>query len=172
MQTKPKSNSVLTHALTRDTDGQPVITFNVLGAGSVVLHYAQVHEANREYAAIHGLIQRCSDGAAKSRSADGKPASPMDKLAGIARIVEHLNSGSPDWRIRGEAKKTDADWLVDALAELRPDRGREALAEYVEKLSAKEIRALLASEKVRPIVERLRGQDTTGVDAEELLAGI
>ena len=116
MQTKPKSNSTVTHHL-RD-DG--CIVFTVLGAGEVILDPAKVNEPKTKRAALHGFIQRVSDGAAMSRNAEtGKPASPHDKLASMQRLVHHLHSDGTDWNLRAATSERGVDAGLIVMAIMR-----------------------------------------------------
>jgi len=117
---KAKANSVVTHALAKGADGTVSgITFTVLGAGDCTLTLANVSAACKERAQWHGFIQRCADGAAKARNtANGQPASPADKLAGIARIVEHYNSGSAEWSLKTERVTSSAQDAADVILAL------------------------------------------------------
>jgi hypothetical protein len=116
MQTKLKVNSVITHE--RLESG--AIRFNVRGAGFVDFNLQKVHAANRDYAALHGFIQRISDGAAMSRdSTNGAPASPADKLAAMERLVEHYESGSDQWRLTATGEGGGRSITVEAIAQVQ-----------------------------------------------------
>ena len=118
MQTKAKSNSIITHELS----DAGVLTFNVKGAGSFTFDPALASAACRARAAIHGFIQRISDGGALGRdTTTGRPASPEDKLARMERIAQHYASGSVEWAIaRAESSGPGLDTLLlAAVAEVR-----------------------------------------------------
>lgn len=103
MQTKPKSNSVITHALMEGG----IIRFSVRDAGFLDFDPAKAHEANRAQAERHGWIQRISDAAAMSRNtATGLPATPQEKMAAMEELVEHYMSGAAEWKRTGGAKES------------------------------------------------------------------
>lgn len=114
MQTKPKSNSIITHVL-RD-DG--CIVFQVRGAGEIVFDPAKVDEPKAKRAAVHGYIQRISDGGALSRNPDnGEQASPEDKMANMQRIADNLMTPGTDWNLRAPSgeRGVDAGLIVMAI---------------------------------------------------------
>lgn len=167
MQTKQKSNSVITHSY---ADG--VLVFNVKDAGEVRLNVADVSAEVRERAMLHGLIQRLSDGAAKSRDeATGLPATSEEKLAGIKALADHYASGSVEWnrkRAAGEGTATGG-MLARALGELYPGKD---IAAFLKGKTSAERRALEQSAKVKPVLDRMMAERTSGIDAEAMLAGL
>lgn len=167
MQTKPKANSVITHEVSGD-----VITFHVKQAGDVVLDMSRVSEACRERAAIHGFIQRISDGAAMSRNPEtGQPATPEEKMARMAALAEHYMSGTSDWSMRREGGiGAEGGLLFRALSKLYPNKTAEELKAFLEGVSTKERAALMVSPKVKPIVDELRSAAVGNIDAEDILA--
>lgn len=163
---KPKSNSVVT---TEANMSIGEMVFTVLGAGTVTLHVERMHPDNRSRAMYHGLKQRCGDMAALERNRDtGLPASPADKLSEITRLVEHLESGSADWTLR-RAAASEGGLLFQALTRFSPDKGAERIREYIETLSNRQRAALLASDKLKAIVDSIRAEAVADVDTEELL---
>ncbi len=69
-----------------------------VGGQTVTLDMARVSQTLLERAIVHGLKQRISDAAAiPCDAATGLPASPEEKFAAIAALVEHYNSGSIEW---------------------------------------------------------------------------
>lgn len=113
---KAKANSVVTHRIAPDGSS---ITFCVQNAGEATLVLANVSAACKARAQTHGFIQRCVDGAAKARNtANGQPASPADKLAGIARLVEHYNSGTDVWELKTERVTSAAQDAADTVLAL------------------------------------------------------
>lgn len=153
MQTKPKANSVITH----ETDGR-LIRFNVAGAGTLVLDMEKVSPENRNRATIHGFVQRVSDGAAKTRDPVTFKAAPAsDKFAAMKAIVDHLESGTSEWRLAGaERGPSGAKLLAQALSAKYPTRSAEQIQSFVEARTAKQVRAMLDSEELREIVAKLQ----------------
>lgn len=171
MNTKPKSNSVITVA---DDPIAKTLTFNVLGAGSVTLNVDQLHPAVALQATYHGLKQRISDAAALSRSTEtGLPATPSEKLAAIRELVEHYNSGTSEWSLKRAASGgSDNGLLVQALLTVFPNKTAERVREYVKGLKPQERAALMASDMVSPAIAAIRAERTKGIDAEALIAGL
>ena len=115
MQTKPKSNSIITH-LIRD-DG--IIVFRIIGAGEIEFDPDKMSEAMGSRAALHGVIQRVSDGGAMSRNPEnGKPATPQEKLARMQAIADHMMSGTDDWRLVPSSDRA-ADGGLTIMAMIR-----------------------------------------------------
>jgi len=116
MQSKAKSNSVITTSI--DEDGN--IVFNVRGAGSLVLRMDQVSQECHNRAATHGWVQRISDAAALSRdAANGQPATPQAKYDAMSGLVEHYNGGATEWRLAGGGFAGQSGITYRAIAECR-----------------------------------------------------
>lgn len=155
------------------------IVFNVRGAApdggskSITLNLSQVHPDNIAYAALHGFKQRCGDAAALSRNAEtGKPASPADKFDAVARLVEHYNSGSNEWNLRGAAgERTGGELglLARAIAELR---GKDVIAvrDWLKTKTDAERKALAISPAIKPLMDAYRAEAAATIDADEMLA--
>lgn len=158
-----KSNSVI------NVDIDPVegsILFEVRDAGKLELRLENLAPTVVRYAALHGLKQRIADAAALGfNSEENRYATAEEKFRAMAGLVEHYNSGSPDWSVRlaGQPKQS---LLLRCLVEAYPAKSLEALQAYVAELDAKQKRALLASKALAPIAERLRAQ-AAPVDAQE-----
>lgn len=170
MQTKPKSNSVVTHA--QGEDG--ALIFRVKDVGELRFDIAKCSEATRKRAELHGWIQRISDAAAQSRDTKtGKPAEPREKLSAMKRLVDWYETGTVDWKMSGGERtapgSAEKALLVRCLREIYTERTEEDLRAWVEKRSAAERAALLASEKIKQWAELFRAEQGSGVDAEELL---
>lgn len=167
MQTKQKSNSVITH----EVNGR-AITFHVIGAGDVTLDMDQVNDAVYQRAALHGMIQRLSDAAAIPRNPEtGQPASPEEKRAAIAALADHYASGTVEWnrkRTGGEGA-VSGGLLRRALEEMYP--GKDIPAFLNGKTKAEQA-ALRASAKVAPIIARMQSEAVKGIDVEAMLEGL
>ena len=170
MQTKAKSNSVITHELKGST-----IVFTVTGVASLELDMGKVASSIYERAAIHGLIQRISDAAAISRNTEtGLPADPTDKYEAMKVLVEHYNSGAEEWRITKSSTGSgeNGGLLKKCLLKLFPEKGEERVTEYLKTLSRKDKLALLNSDKVKPVADEFRAKGVKTEDAEKLLSGL
>lgn len=165
MQTKAKSNSVITHAV----EGE-VIVFRVKDAGEVMLDRTKLNAAIIERAAIHGLIQRVSDAAAISRNPEtGLPAQPADKLAAMRALVEFYESGTGEWKRAGSGAGAVRGLLLEALVQAYPEKDREKLGGWLKKRSAQERAALAVEPRIKLILDELRQRGTEAVDTEALL---
>lgn len=178
MDKKPKANSVVSTELGKTEGGTDwaTIKFKVKDAGEAVLTLANLHPKVRERAMLHGLVQKVSDAAALSRNTEtGLSASPSEKLAAMARLVEHFNSGTEEWSTKregGGGPSVETGLLVAALSEIYPGKTPEQLGKWVKARSAPERAALMAQENVKAIVERLRAESAKSVDTDALLAGL
>lgn len=168
---KERSNSVIT---TQVDAHSRTITFNVKnapGTGMLVLHLNNVHAANLDYAAFHGFKQRISDAAAIERNSEtGLPASPGDKLAAMTALVEHYESGSPDWATRVARTASEGGLLLQSL--MRMGVARETAAERIAQWSRSEQLAVLNSPKVKLHADAIRLEAGKGIEVSGLLEGL
>lgn len=114
---KARAGSIIS---TQRMDGK--LIFNVAGAGTLTLDPDKVSAENRSRAMYHGFEQRVRDAGALLRNPDnGATASPADKLASMARIVEHLMSGATEWTIKTGvgAKGDDTGLTIMALMRVK-----------------------------------------------------
>lgn len=105
------------------------IVFAVDGAGEAVLAIGNVTPEVLKRAAIHGLVQRISDAAAGHKA-------PGDKLAAMARLVEHYASGAGTWELPREAGDgigADSRLILQAIVDVR---GRD-VATWRERLAGR-----------------------------------
>ena len=176
MQSKPKSNSVITHIV--DMENQ-VITYNVIGCEPLVFDVKRVSDQCGERAMIHGFIQRISDAAAISRDPDtGKPATPQDKRERMARLVEHYMSGAEAWSpARAEGGARDEGLTITAMGDVYhklAEECRDMVKQLAVKRGIDERAALAVFAKSAQIAARMaeikaeRAKD--GPDADDLLA--
>lgn len=164
-----------------------VIHWQVKGAGALALDLSKVSEANRQRAALHGLVQRVSDAAAMQRdSKTGASATPQEKFEAMRRLVEHYESGSGEWSPARETQgvgrpRVDQDrvLLSMALGIFNPAKDAGTVAQFVQGLKKEQVMALLVSEQLRESVALAREEmdkasleAAKGVNAEELLSGL
>lgn len=180
MQTKAKSNSVVTHSM---QDGN--IVFDVLGAGKLVFDPNKVSAENRARAMIHGFVQRISDGAARLRNTEtGQSASPSEKLAMMQRIADHYMSGAAEWNLRAAASPKGPDAGLVIMAMTRALAGVPTV-EAAEAVFAKQIamgkfatrdEAIATWAKSRQVADTIkvilaeRAAAAANLDAEDMLA--
>lgn len=142
---------------------------------AVVLDMTKVSTANTQWAAIHGFKRRVADGAALERNKDtGASASWADKRAEMQAIVEHLESGTDQWRLASErgpraVDTSELDFYVDVLALVYTEKSREALTAFAKKKSKVERMAhLTQSSAMKASAELLREQLSADVDLDSM----
>lgn len=179
---KTRINSVLTTELlgadglpTASASGAVSIRFRVKGAGETILDLRKLSDSNRQRGMVHGLVQRVSDRAAKSRDTKtGLPVPSEEKLKAMAVLVEHLNSGSELWELRSaQAPRVDTriENLLAALRSLGFAESSEGEAK-VRGMTPAQRAAISLREDV---AEKLRGIEALQageIDTDELLVGL
>lgn len=146
-----------------------VLLFEVKGEGRLELYLSDVSDQVRRYATLHGLKQRICDVAALGfNEEESRFATPAEKFAAMRALVEHYASGSPDWSVRGPPAPRQS-LLVRCLIAAFPGKSEASIEAYVKGLSAKQKRALLASEALASHRERLAPKPA---DAEAQAAGL
>jgi len=179
--TKQKSNSVITTTVSED---QSRIVFNVKGAGELVLDLTKMNAAILMRARTHGFIQKVSDRAAIPFNKEtNQYATPQQKFDAMRELVDHFHSGTADWapkREGGAGRKPGGldPILLAAVAEVTGKtiadvRGIvEAGAKAKAITQSQFLGALSSAAKVRPIVERMRAEQASDLDGDELLEGL
>lgn len=175
MQSKPKSNSIVTSEY---ADG--VISFRVRGAQSPILfHLDSASAANRARAEVHGWVQRVVDAAAVGMTrADGSiiPAPERDalKYAAMVKVRDHYESGSADWGRKAEQGERESGGLalraIAAIQGVDIPTMRQRVKAQAEKRGITErvyINSVSASAAVQAKMAELRGP--AAFDADELL---
>jgi len=164
--------------ITTRIDGN-LVTFEVRDAGNVTLDLSKLADEVKDRAMIHGMVQRVSDAAAMSRNDEtGKPASPVDKLTAMARLVDHYNSGTHLWTMNreGGGGGNEGGLLGQVLMRAygpksgeTSDAHRERILAYVKKRTPKERAALLAEPRLAQIAVQIREEQGKGVDTSGML---
>lgn len=121
MQTKPKSNSIVTSAYDA---ARNVITFTVLDVGECELDLNKVAEANMRRAAVHGWNQRIPDAAAigvadKEGNVIPRAERNRIKYERMNELCRHYESGSEEWSRRGPSIGGGAPEGLTLLAIMR-----------------------------------------------------
>lgn len=183
MQTKAKSNSVITSTFDSDTR---VLTFNVLGQGSLRLDLNRVSAANLARAAVHGFNQRIPDSAAIGQAdSDGVPIAADErtrmKFERMRVLCEHYETGTEDWARRAAGGEGGARSItLEALARVQACTYEEAqalVARRAEK-SGKKPAAILAvlrnASAIAAAILKIREERTASAGsaeaAEDMLA--
>lgn len=145
-----KSNSVITHYIDGITG---IITFTVLGAGTLEFDPRKAHADNRTHAAGHGFVQRVSDAAAISRNPiTGKPATPQQKYDAMAQLIAHYESGASEWSRVRAGDGSPKGQTFRALCLVYPNRSPEEIKTWFSGLSKEHKAAVRGSQKVRDAI--------------------
>lgn len=186
MQSKPKVNSIITHTL---SDDKCVITFTVKDAegpgrpGRFTFDVTKAHADMQHMAAVHGFVQRISDGAAMSRDREtGKPATPAEKMARMQAIADHYASGADTWAMNrvaggGEGRGQGPSIVVRAFAALQGMSVADALARVREQAEKQRtttkayLKKLATAKAIIDKVAELRAAEASA-DGDELLANL
>jgi hypothetical protein len=147
----PTSTSLFVRAV--DSEGKPIENYGLH------IDLTKLSENNKKHAMAHGVKQTVGDEAAQSSGATLK-----QKWEALVERAKFLESGSDEWtpgRAAGEGTL-----LYRALMEENPKRDPEKTREIVAKMSERDRRALMNTDRLREIVDRLRGPST--VDTEKL----
>ncbi len=159
-----------TRVISKEID-ETGVTFKVKDQGTLRVSFANLSGAVRDRALAHGIVQRVVDAAALSRDEkSGKSASALEKFTAMKEIVDHLMSGTENWTLSRESESPHVNLLTQCLSEIYPERGEDKIRTWVKKLSASDRKALLVSEKIKKIAERIEGEKLKHIDAEELLS--
>jgi hypothetical protein len=149
------------------------------GAGDavrrIVLHRDRVHADNQAYAMMHGFKQRVIDTAAVEKTDEHGKLIPDElrdatQWANITTMVEHLESGNPNWSVREAGSGGDGGLLVKAM--VRAGATLERATETVKGMTRAQQNAALTHEKLRDHVADIRAEMGKGVDVSSALADL
>lgn len=171
MQTKPKSNSVITHSLKPDTRE---IVFHVAGAGDVSLDLAKCAQPILDRFTVHGAIQRISDRAAIGRDPEtGKSATPADKLDAMQELVEHYMTGTSEWSLTGTGGPRGG-MLFRALCRIYKEKSADDIQAWLGTKNANEKKALRKTEAVSKVIDEIEAEQmkAAGIDVEKMGADL
>src|SRR5437899_11211028 len=117
MQSKRKSNSVITHTV----HSGGLVDFTVEGAGSFAFDIGKLSSDLMQQAAIHGVVQKISDRAAIGRDPEtGASASPEEKFAAMKECADRLMAGGP-WNATPTGGVGTGGLLYRAMRALYPN---------------------------------------------------
>jgi len=139
------------------------VAFTSTAGDTLTIHLERLHEANQRYAALHGLKQKVGDAAAL-----GASATDDDKFAAMRVIVDHLESGSPDWNL-GRTSTDSA--LIEALIAAGKDDTAEMRAKVRAMTPAQRV-ALQTHPTVKPHYDAILAARGKSVDTDAILAGL
>ena len=168
--TKKRANAVVEVEQAGD-----LMSFTVEGEGEAVLDLTRVSAVSRTRAMWHGFKQRVSDAAAiQCDPQTGKPASPAEKFAALAAVVEHLNSGSEDWNLKRAAGERTGN-VLQAFANVYGftiEKARTTMEAFAAKRGIEYGEALKiwrGSDKILDELARMARERPSVVDADSLL---
>jgi len=149
------------------------------GGQTVTLDMDLMNPTLIDRAVVHGLKQRISDAAAiPCDPVTGLPASPEEKFAAIAALVEHYNSGSSEWnraRAAGDGISRTGNTLqafanVYWEGDVVKAKGKmEAFATKRQIEYAVAVKIWAGADKIVEEVARMKAAVPAKVDADSLL---
>lgn len=179
---KKRANSAYVHTL---LDGKHIFDFGAVG--KITFDPDKVSAENRARAMMHGFKQRIIDAGALEAGADGK-VDVAQKYAEMARVADHLMSGSPDWNVKASGDGFGAVSLVSqALVRIGKFADVVAANEWVKTLAndkfdgkiGKAREFLATSTKIREAIRAIedeqaksRAAKTPDLDADAMLGEI
>lgn len=139
---------------------------------TIALAPEELNSDIRNAALLHGLKQKLVDAAAISRNPDtGRSATVDDKYNAVREVYERLLTGQ--WnKSRGEGSGTSGGLLFRALCQIYSDKTPDAIRAFLDKKSPAEKAGLRATPKIAAVIDTLRSEKGSDIDAEELLAGL
>lgn len=162
------------------------LRFTVPGEGSFEVRLADLSQAVRDRATLHGIKQRISDKAAIPRdTTTGASATPEQKFAAMRALAEHYSSGTENWELRGAGSGQrdggEIDLVLRAIAQIQGvsaadvrERAEARCADKGEKLGVWTRRMANAEgamgDNIRRVMDELRPKSK--VDAEDEIASL
>lgn len=132
-----------------------------------VIRVADLPDAIRMQAMVHGIKQKIGDAGAVTAGDNGK-VDPNEKLRRVMDMAERIGRGV--WNERSVGGTSDDHVLIRALLIAYPAKTRDTIAAYVDGLKPAEKRALLAPQSpIAAQVQSVRSELATGVDADSIL---
>lgn len=153
-----------------DIEGQ-VLTVTFGDGRTIRLDAAQMDEAMKAIALMHGLKQKLVDAAAIPRdTVTGRSPSLLDKFTAVQEVAERITGPAPAWnKIRDGGVSSANELLIRALVEMS-GKPREAVAAMVEASSKEELAALRKHPKVAVILLRMATENANAnIDSNALL---
>lgn len=161
MATERKTErAIIETRILRDDAGVATgVEFDVLGHYPFTVRAADLTDELRAEALCHGIKQKIGDAAAIAKNREtGRSATPADKHAAMAEVVERLHEG--EWNKRGQGDGTGPRGLLaQALDRL-----------YAGKLTPEQVDAYLATQddkaqararkdaRIAPIIEQIKAE--------------
>lgn len=120
-------------------------------------------------AMMHGYKQKISDAGAMARDTETGLADNAARVEKMRRMAETLASGQ--WELERTGGGAGPGVLARAISEAM---GKDIVVvrEWLKKMSAADKAALRMDPRILPIVQRMEAESASGVDTEDLLAGL
>ena len=166
-----------------DTKRTPTITADIYGSVLTLtfsngeelrIDAATLSDDIRTQAMMHGLKQKCVDGAAIARNTDtGRSATVQDKFDAVKEIVDRLTGPNPAWNKTRESESTgQANLLIRAIMRLH-NKPRDVVEAWLETKDKDQKTALRKNPKIVEMIAQIQREnagDTSATDAmlEEL----
>lgn len=140
-----------------DLDTQTVTLTD--GDRETVYRLADLSDELRLTLALHGLVQKLADSAAKEA---GTPVE--EKWAAIDATWDALAAG--EWSRKREGQGT---LLLRALCEVYPNRAKDDLKAWLDARTPAERTALSLNPRIKSVLDALQAERTTAIDTDALL---
>lgn len=164
--------------MTAETKRTPIITADIYGTVLTLtfnngeelrVDAATLPDDIRTAAMMHGLKQKCIDGAAIARNTDtGRSATVQDKFEAVKEIVDRLTGPAPSWNKTREGESaSQANLLVRAIMRLQ-DKPRDVVVAWLEGKDKDQKAALRKNPKVAEMIAQIQREnagDTSATDA-------
>ena len=148
-----------------------ILHINVIGAGELTFDRTKVHGDNCVYAEKHGWTQRICDKAALKapvRAAgmsdaawlEAKQAYTLARRDAMRIVIDYYESGAVAWKMVGAAGEREGGLLLESLVRLWTHKTRESIDAFLKTKDKSSRDGLLASEKVRPVADAIRAEES------------
>lgn len=177
MQTKPKSNSIIT---SRYDEARNVIIFTVVGQGDLKLDLGKVSKANLARAAIHGFNQRIPDAAALGVTDKDGAVIPRDertriKFRRMEELCLHYESGTEEWGRKGTGDGGGSRSItIEAIARVKGlsyEEAAEKVKVHADTCLGGDTKKALAQLRKAAAVQEMITAIRAERDAKRILAG-
>jgi hypothetical protein len=171
----PRTPAIATAVTIREDYTGGEVTFTADFGQTVTINTLDLTPEVAMLAMLHGLKQKCGDGAALSRNREtGRSATSEDKFAEVRAIAERLKTGH--WnkpREGGAGAGGEGGLLFKALCRVRADKTPAEVRAYLDGRSKEEQEALRYVPAVAQAILDIKAETAkdNGIDGEALLAG-
>ena len=145
------------------------LTIKTEGKGDMVVYAFELDAAIKTHCILHGAKQKIVDAAALPNG-----ATTTEKYEAMKEVFDRITAVGGTWSKQGEGSGQPSGLLFKALCRLYPAKTPDALRAWLDKQDKSQQAALRKNPKIAPIIEQIRaeGVNTTGIDSDDLLAGL